>query len=137
MTLIVTLSNNGGIMFNQRRQSEDKALRERILNIVGEHKLFVSEYTATQFENTYPLIVDNDCLKVAGDEDYVFMEDLDIVPYKNKIKKMIVYAWNENYPSDKYFPIVLDKWDIEKREDFVGDSHEKITEYVFVREENG
>ena len=49
MNLIVVLDRQSGMMFNHRRQSRDRVLTERILQISG-GKLIVSPYTARLFE---------------------------------------------------------------------------------------
>lgn len=50
MTIFVTLDDNNGMLFNHRRQSKDKFLRNDMLNICAEKHLWMNEYTSEQFE---------------------------------------------------------------------------------------
>ena len=49
MILFICLDDNNGMMFNNRRQSMDVSVRKRILSIVKNKKLWMSEYTKKQF----------------------------------------------------------------------------------------
>ena len=50
MILIVCVDDNMGMAFNHRRQSQDRLLRRRLLERVGASKLWMSPYTARQFD---------------------------------------------------------------------------------------
>ena len=50
MLLIVCVDDNMGMAFNHRRQSQDRLLRRRLLERVGVSKLWMSPYTARQFD---------------------------------------------------------------------------------------
>ena len=66
MTVIVAIDDQNGMMFNNRRQSQDSILRKRILSISKNGgALWMNEYSAKQFasENDSSIIVDN-CFKV-------------------------------------------------------------------------
>jgi len=43
---------------------------------------------------------------------------------------LILYRWNRTYPADLYFTLSLEGWTLERREEFAGSSHEKITKEV-------
>ena len=45
MIAIVCIDDNGGMMFNNRRQSRDKLLTEKIIDISKESKLWICEYS--------------------------------------------------------------------------------------------
>ena len=45
MILIVCIDDNKGMMFNHRRQSQDRVLRRHILDMVGNGKLWMNEYS--------------------------------------------------------------------------------------------
>ena len=49
MKLIAIIDDNYGMMFNNRRQSKDSVLIDRIIEISKEHKLWVSMYTKSLF----------------------------------------------------------------------------------------
>ncbi len=132
MHLIVCLDENGGMTFNNRRQSKDKMLIEDVMTLTQNHRLFVSEYTYKLFENK-DVIVDNDLLKNAKEDDFCFVEKEDVFEAIDKINDVVIYNWNRSYPSDKKFPktAVLNKKTLVETTDFTGTSHEKITREIY------
>lgn len=136
LILIVCIDSKGGMMFNHRRQSQDIVLRERILERTGGSTLLMNEYSAKMFGNHPQIRQENDPLKLALDGEYAFIEDGDIARYEEKIEKIILYKWNRDYPSDTAFDIDLDKWVLAEHTDFIGKSHDKITEEIFERGDN-
>lgn len=135
MKLIVILDDNKGMMFNGRRQSQDRTLKEYILNMIGDNKLYMTEYSEKQFKNSslrnspdiLSKIIVTDDFSLVASNDYVLVEDTDITPYIDKITDIIICKWNKTYPSDTYFTISLDGWVKETEENIQGYSHEKIT----------
>lgn len=137
MIIITALDNNNGLLFNQRRQSQDRLLRQRILALIGQDKLFLNEYSAQLFATeTKPeqLHVSEHFLTEAGQGQYCLVENVSIQDYESKIEKIIVFRWNRDYPADFYFDIDLrQNWQLENSVDFVGSSHDKITEETYIR----
>ena len=132
MNLIVTLDDRNGMAFNHRRQSRDRVLTERILQICG-GRLTVNAYTAALFEGmNADLTVAEDPLSVAGTGEWCFLETLSPASAKEKIERLIVYRWNRAYPFDLKFDWDLATMKLQSKTDFVGYSHEKITEEVYV-----
>lgn len=133
LKLIACVDDNKGLMFNKRRQSQDRVLRKRILELVGEDKLWMTPYSAKQFEAEYSVNVDDDCQSKAGKNDFYFLENggFDI---KN-CQEVILYHWNRLYPADKYFDIDLSGlgFELVSKYEFEGYSHEKITEERYVK----
>ena len=138
MILIVCVEDNLGMMFNCRRQSKDRILRERILEIAGEQKLFVSDYTAKQFaEKEQPrLTIFENAKSICQEEGYCWIENPQELPPVESISSIILYRWNRAYPSDQFFPVDLSNWEMTSSREFVGSSHEKITEEVYRKNEN-
>ncbi len=124
MKLIFCIEKGKGIMFFGKRVSKDRLLNARLLEIVGQNKLFVSEYSASLFEGA---VVDNDYLTAAGQSDYCFVEDRDY--NLEKTSEIILCNFNRKYPADKFFDIDLKANGFKKilSEDIVGSSHDKIT----------
>lgn len=131
MNLIICLDNSGGYSFAGRRQSSDKIQLQDMLELVGENKLFLTEYSANLFDNTPKnVIVCDNPLLVAEDNDYCFIENTDIIDAS--INKLVIYRWNRAYPSDKSLnPSLLEGKKMVQTIDFVGNSHEKITREIF------
>ena len=136
MYYIFCIDEHGGRMFLKRRQSQDRALRERVLTLTAGHTLWMSTYSAKQFTEGGDFIVDDNYLQKAGEDDYCFIEDQDFD--LSRCKGVSLYNWNRHYPA-------VVKWDVDlvaegftqiSKTDFVGHSHERITEYVYVKESN-
>lgn len=140
MKIIAAVDDNNGMMFNKRRQSQDRILREHILSLSQETRLWMSPYSLKQFskemeENWEDRIrTRDDFLNSAGEGDYCFVEDADLLPYLEQIEEIILFKWNRVYPADTYFPIDYASWKLMKTEEFAGSSHEKITKEVYIYE---
>ena len=136
MILIVAVDEDKGMMFNRRRQSKDRVLRERILSLAKGGKLWMNAYTRRQFPEDAQgeIIVDEKFLEKAGFGDYCFLENIPASPYEDRIEKIILFWWNRKYPSDTWFDIDLEGggWKLSETREFSGSSHEKITEEVYV-----
>ena len=135
MILLVCVDDDMGMLFNKRRQSQDKVLRERILEISANGRLWMNHYSAQQFDPaTHPQInIDDDFLNEAVPGEFCFAENVDVIPYEQWIEKIVVFKWNRRYPGDLHFGIDLTQWHLAETRDFAGSSHEKITEEVYVR----
>lgn len=133
MIVIVCVDNNNGMMFNKRRQSQDRLLRERIISQSG-GKLWLNGYSSRQFEKVDNLRVDENFLDNAAAGETCFVENIDVTPYLAKIEKIILYKWNRRYPSDFRFNAnILNSFSRVSVEDFYGYSHETLTEEVYQR----
>lgn len=135
MVLIVCVDDNMGMLFNRRRQSQDRVLRERVLEFTKGKHLWMNHYSLGQFGEAAQINTDEAFMNEAAPEDYCFAEDCALEQYEQWIDKIILYKWNRRYPADMYFDIPLAEhgWHLERTEDFVGSSHEKITEEVYVK----
>ncbi len=134
MTLFICVDDEMGIGFNARRQSKDRVLRARMLERARGKDFFVSEYTAKQFEEGETgYTVEKKPEKKAGKGDFVFAEDRD-VPLR-KVETLVLYRWNRLYPADRYFRFDAERegFVLAETAEFIGSSHEKITEEVYVR----
>lgn len=134
MTVVLCVDDNNGMMFNHRRQSQDRALRERLLTQLNPKRLWMNAYSAEQFADHADCIrVDEAFLQKAAPEDFCFVENIDITPYVKDISKIILYKWNRSYPADLKFTCPMTDWTLVSQTDFAGSSHDKITEAVFTR----
>ena len=135
MILIVCIDENNGMLFNNRRQSRDKILLSRILEIAKDEKLWMTEFSQDMFDiiKNKNIVIDNECTDKAAENDYCFIENVDISTIIEKVNKIILYNWNRNYPADKYFNISLENWVISSEDEFSGSSHERITEKIYIR----
>ncbi len=136
MKIIVCLDDRNGMLFHKRRQSSDRVLTGKIIELAGESTLWMHPYSQKLFDGTAQNIcVDPLFLKRAGQGDYCFVETEDVSAYAASIEEIILFRWNRAYPADLYFPVELLK--AFGRKDhvltFCGNSHDKITMEVFVR----
>ncbi|MCD8356888.1 MAG: ribonuclease Z [Clostridia bacterium] len=138
MILITAIDDNYGMMFNKRRQSQDRILRQHILEITAGHTLWMNAYSQKQFakESSSNIHISEDFLAEAPVGDYCLVENLPILPYERKIEKIILYHWNRVYPSDVKFdiPLAAYGWKSIQTIDFSGSSHDNITEEIFVKD---
>lgn len=135
MLLITVVDASGGLLFNHRRQSQDRLLRARILDLTGDAPLWMDQYTASLFDPPAANIrVAEDFLEQAGPGEYCLLEDRNAAPYLEKIEKIILYRWNRAYPGDFFFDIDVNQgWQKVSSTDFAGSSHDKITEEVYIK----
>jgi hypothetical protein len=137
MILIACVDDNLGMMFNKRRQSQDRVLRERVLQLTSGHRLWMNHYSAKMFEGSdAPQINTDDAfLDEAAPGDYCFVEDQGVARYEQWIEKIILFKWNRVYPADQRFdlPLAEQGWRLSQTTEFAGSSHEKITEEVYVK----
>lgn len=135
MIIIVCLDDNDGMRFNNRRQSRDLYLCQRVAELSKESVLWVNAGSNTLFEGLDANIrVDPQFLELAESGEYCFVEDRDITEFLPDVEKIIIFRWNRVYPSDMKFPMYLlqDKWHKEDVATFPGKSHELITQEVYL-----
>lgn len=132
MHLIVCLDERDGMLFNCRRQSSDRLLRERLLETVGTGRLWMNGYSARQFGEAAPDTVDEAFWERAQAGDAVFAENVDVALFAHRVTRITVYRWDKVYPADTVFPWTLfPTRQLERTEEFAGYSHETITEEVY------
>ena len=139
MHIIAVIDDNGGLMFNHRRQSQDRVLLDRILELSGGARLWMNAYTRKQFDDTASLervTVDEDFLEKAAAGDFCFVENVPVLPVLRRVERVILFRWNRAYPSDRKFDLDLSApfWTLTESRECPGRSHEKITEEVYVHE---
>ena len=133
MVIAMCLDEKFGMMFNGRRQSKDRALRQRLLTLANGKCLRMDVYSQKQFEwlpdSTY---VGEDFLQTAGDSDICFVENPAYMDQPESVDKVILYCWNRHYPADQFLPErFLEHFLLTHTCDFVGNSHDVITEKIY------
>ena len=133
MKIIVCVDKKNGIMFCGKRVSQDSTLREKVMEIAYGSRLLMSEYSKKQFKEFDDVIVDNDCLDNAAEEDFCFVE-YQTIPI-DEVSEIYLFNWNRNYPADVFFEIEPKKYGFKRisKENFKGSSHDKITLEVYRR----
>ena len=136
MRIIICVDDNGGMLFNSRRQSRDRALIADVMSRLGDKKIYISDFSRLLFEAYEDgYVINNDIPKGLKSEDVCFVENIDVKPYIDSIDEITVYRWNRLYPNDFSFDIDLQEEGFALRSscDFEGYSHEKITREVYER----
>ena len=134
MKIIVCLDGKNGMLFNKRRQSADRALVEKILDITKGNTLWMHPYSQKLFKGLSNNIhVDEYFLELAGENEYCFVETQDVTPYLKSIEEVVIFRWNRIYPADFWFSVKLIE-EFRKNDEmlsFPGNSHEKISVEVY------
>ena len=131
MKLIVCVSNNNGMMFNQRRQSRDKELIQKILEI-SDGQLVIHPYSKTLFPDD---VETKDNPLDLNDNKYAFIEDPSFIKDDMKFNEIIICKWNRDYPADQYFVYDMMPYDLISIETIVGSSHDEIQIERYVLEQ--
>lgn len=130
--IFVCVDDNGGMLFNNRRQSKDGIVIEKVRAITGSHKLWIRNFSRKLFVEN--VTTDDDMLMKAKAEDYCFVEDVSLSEYADRIDAVYIFRWNRKYPSDFKFDMDVEKYfHLERTEEFTGSSHEKITLERWIR----
>ena len=132
MNIIVCVDDNNGQLFNGRRQSKDIEVVNKIYEIVSEQKLLINSFSEKLFLDKRE--VRNDFLEIASENDFCFVENVDVTEYMSKINKVYLFRWNRDYPYDFTFDLDLsNNFTLSKVEEFKGNSHDMITLEVWTK----
>ena len=134
MKLILFLDERGGMLFNRRRQSQDRVAREYILRITKGHRLWMNGYSQKQFKEEGEITLSEAPQKDAAADDYVLIENLPVS--LEGVNEAILFLWNQLYPSDVRFDKATLKaagFSLAEGTEMAGYSHEKITVEIYRR----
>lgn len=132
MIVIVCIDDNLGMMFNNRRQSRDINLIQKVIEIAKGSRIWVNKFSYPLFETVNAtVIVDEAFLSTTPNGEFCFVEDKELKSYETRIEKLIVFRWNRHYPADKKLDIDLSTWNLKESADFAGNSHKNITMEVY------
>ena len=133
MNIFICLDDNNGMLFNKRRQSQDSAVRKKMLELTNGSRLWMNEYSFRQFTEGGNISVSKSFLQDAGENEFCFVENV-ALPIESA-KRIYVFRWNRRYPADTRFEIDLVQCGFKAIwiEEFKGTSHDKITLEAFER----
>lgn len=140
MRVIICLDSKNGTLFNGRRQSMDRRVRDKIRLLSQNAPLWMNVYSAKQFDNDHvpihDLHVSEHFLDRAKENDFCFVEGLQLAPYQDRIKQLIIFYWNRCYPASQHFDLDLNSsWVLRTEQGFSGSSHDNITLKIYNKEE--
>ena len=136
MIAIVCVDNGGGMLFNSRRVSRDRAVYLDIAENLRGHTLYMAEYSRSLFSDCkISAMISDGFLEMAGGGEYCFVENRALASYADRLEGMVIYRWNRDYPKDFLLDVAPEKLGLTLREtsDFKGNSHEKITKEIYVK----
>ncbi len=133
MRIAVCIEKSGGLLFNNRRLSKDIIVIKKLLELIGNGKIYLNDYSAKLFDSTERLKISNNFLSECSETDICFVENTKI-PIDD-VTEIYLFQWNRHYPADVYFEFNLKEMNFKKvsTENFVGNSHKKITLEIYRR----
>jgi hypothetical protein len=133
MNLVLCLDDKNGMLFCGRRQSKDQYLRQQLLQLAQPNDLWMNGLSAKQFQEGDAIRVQENFLDLAPQGQWCFVENMDVLPYKEQIEQIAIYRWNRLYPSDVKFPVdaFSGNWQLVSTRTFPGYSHDEITEEIY------
>ena len=133
MIAIICLDEGFGMTFGGKRQSQDRKVRQDILETSKSGRLLMNEYTFLQFEEKGEnFLVCEDFLERAQENDFCLIENVE--GWTEKAEKIIAYFWNREYPRDGSIDLKKAGFKEEKTETIVGFSHPEITKIIYIKE---
>lgn len=164
MIIVSCITNNYGLLFNNRRIAQDRTILELVYKqfihfkkLHPDIQFFMNKYSyklfLTYLNNLNPIlskkeylnfiksiIVSDSFLDEAGQYDICFVECNDTLPYfkSNKVIGIIFYKWNNAYPCDYFFALPSDftqHFILQKETKHIGHSHSTILEEVLRHEQ--
>lgn len=131
MIIITCLDDNNGMMFNHRRQSQDRGLRQYIADMTKDDKVYMNAYSAKLYEEIKDPVICEDFLQKAGKGETCIVENLALNTVVHEIEEIVVFRWNKIYPSDQIFDIDLLEWNLVEEEEMEGSTHQ-ITKQIYL-----
>lgn len=139
MIILLCLDDRNGMLFHNRRQSQDRFVRERILALCAGRKLWMNAYSYSLYAGMGEeanIEVAEQFLEQAAEGEYCLVETEALQDWESKIEQIVVFRWNKSYPFDVSLDLDLTRWECKKSVDFLGYSHDKITEETYCKKEN-
>ncbi len=128
MDIIVCLDDKGGMLFNKRRQSKDRAVLEDIKTLPYKC-IAIDAFSEKLFADSTA------AYRVGKEGDALFVENRSVKELIGDCGRIVIYKWNRVYPSDFTFDVDLshEGFILASTKDFAGKSHEKITREIYER----
>ncbi len=131
MTIYVCLDDQGGMLFNHRRQSRDIA----VLQDLGQ-PVYIDAFSEKLFLSSgIPYRLAPEDLGQLPKESGFFLENREPETVLPLADTVVIYRWNRLYPANVRWNADLTEWgfSLESLSEFPGKSHETITREVYVK----
>ena len=121
------------MMFNDRRQSQDRGLREYVAEMTKGEKVYMNAYTEKLYEEINDPVVFVNFLHKSRKRNLCIVENLPIKTTNmwNQIEEIVIFRWNKVYPSDQVLDVDLEEWKLAEEEQIEGSTHE-ITKQIYL-----
>lgn len=136
MKLFLCLDDKNGMAFCGRRQSMDRIVRQKMLELSCGARLYMNAYSAQQFqEEKNNIVTDEAFLEKAGAQDFCFAETCPV--FFDAVTDLYIFRWNRIYPADLKadFSKIEQDFCLIQTQEFPGFSHECITLSIYQRRE--
>ncbi len=134
MNVIICLDDNNGMLFNNRRQSRDKMVLCDIFRDLRGETLYITPFSENLMADYSDRISVCDDVSEIDAGQWFFCENVDLMPFVDRIEKIIVYNWNRVYPADFSCSLDFSAYTLVGEFEFECNSHKVITKKVFVKE---
>ena len=133
MNVIICLDDNKGMLFNNRRQSRDKAVLSDIFKDLQGEQLYITPFSEKLLAEYSDRIIICGSVSGIGNGQWFFCENVDLRAFDDNIEKLVVYKWNRAYPSDMKCELDFSLFSLVSESEFEGNSHSVITKEIFVK----
>lgn len=135
MVLFACVDENYGMQFNNRRQSRDRVVIEKMIELSADRRIWADPCSVDLLAAFPQTIIDKDFIQKSTNDDCCFVESIELSQYLKRFDEVVLFQWNRRYPADLLFPIVQLECDYQliRTMDFEGNSHKCITMKVYKR----
>lgn len=126
MKIIACVDNKFGLMFNKRRQSQDRVVREKIKGL--NETIYMNNYSYKLYQDILEDVVVDENFLDKADDHYCLIENVSLESYLDHIHEIILFKWNRDYPRDFCLDIDLSLFQLVNQVEIQGSSHEMTME---------
>lgn len=130
MYIIACIDDRNGLLFNNRRQSRDTKVIEKIQGLTKGSRLWVHPFSSILFPEAS---ISEHFLEEAKTDEFCFLENKQPGTIE-QIEGIYLFRWNRTYPYDTVLSIPMESFHKIHEESFAGTSHDKITLEVYKHE---
>lgn len=129
MYVIACVDDRNGLLFNNRGQSRDAKVIEKIQELTKNNKLWIHPFSSVLFPEAS---ISEYFLEEAKAGEFCFLENMQ-PKETERIEGIYLFRWNRTYPYDTVLSIPMESFRKTHEESFAGTSHDKITLEVYRR----
>ena len=133
MNVIICLDDNNGMLFNNRRQSRDKAVLSDAFKCLQGERLHITPFSEGLMADYSDSVAVCDDASSIENGQWLFCESIDLTQLSDKIEKLVVYRWNRVYPADLRCELDFSLFSLVDEVELEGNSHPVITKQAFVK----